>query len=87
MKENVKNVSERSSIEKRENMRWNSVNSRKIMSLWIIYVLYCWQYIFNNHFKHFDFIEWFDLNSNPKSLFERLSISDFLVDCLMCIRI
>ena len=39
------------------------------------------------HFKHFDFIEWFDLNSNPKSLFERLSISDFLVDCLMCIRI
>ena len=22
------------------------------------------------HFKHFDFIEWFNLNSNPKSLFE-----------------
>ena len=50
MKENVKNVSERSSIEKRENMRWNSVNSKKITSLWIIYVLYCWQYIFNNPF-------------------------------------
>ena len=32
------------------------------------------------HFKHFDFIEWFDLNSNPKSLFERSPISDFLVD-------
>ena len=39
------------------------------------------------HFKHFGFIEWFDLNSNHKSFFERLSISDFLVDCLMCIRI
>ena len=50
MKENVKNISERSSIEKRENMRWNSVNSKKITSLWIIYVLYCWQYIFNNPF-------------------------------------
>ena len=39
------------------------------------------------HFKHFDFIEWFDLNSNPKSLFERLSISHFSVDCLMRTRI
>ena len=39
------------------------------------------------HFKHFDFIEWFDLNSNPKTLFERLSISDFSVDCLMRTRI
>ena len=32
------------------------------------------------HFKHFDFIEWFNLNSNLKSLFERSSINDFLVD-------
>ena len=39
------------------------------------------------HFKHFDFTEWFDLNSNPKGLFKRLSIIDFLVDCLMGIRI
>ena len=31
------------------------------------------------HFKHFETIEWFELNSNPKSLFERTSISDFLV--------
>ena len=45
MKENVRNVSE-----KQENMRLNSVNSRKIMSLWIIYSQYCWQYIFNNPF-------------------------------------
>ena len=51
------------------------------------------------HFKHFDFIEWFDLNSNPKGLFKRLSISDFLdlliliilqsrlfsiINCLLC---
>ena len=28
-------------------------------------------------FKYFDFIEWFDLNSSPQSLFERSSISDF----------
>ena len=33
MKENVRNVSERSSAEKQENMRLNSVNSRKITSL------------------------------------------------------
>ena len=33
---------------------------------------------------HCVFIELFDLNSNPQSLFERSSISDFLVDCLMC---
>ena len=39
------------------------------------------------HFKHIHFIEWFDLNSNPKSLFEKLSVSRFLVDCLLCIRI
>ena len=39
------------------------------------------------HFKDLDFIEWFDLNYSPKNLFERLSISDFLVDFLMCIRI
>ena len=32
MKENVKNVSE-----KQENMKLNSVNSKKITSLWIIY--------------------------------------------------
>ena len=32
------------------------------------------------HFKRFDFIEWFDLNSNSSNLFERSSISDFLVD-------
>ena len=31
--------------------------------------------------------EWFALNSNPKSLFEKLSISDFLVDFLMYIGI
>ena len=34
MKENVRNVSE-----KQENMRSNSVNSRKITSLWIIYAI------------------------------------------------
>ena len=33
MKENVKNVSERSSAEKQENMRLNRVNSKKITSL------------------------------------------------------
>ena len=36
------------------------------------------------YFKHFDFIEWFDLkNSNSNSLFERFSIKDFLVDSLV----
>ena len=33
MKENVRNVSERSSAKKQENMRLNSMNSRKITSL------------------------------------------------------
>ena len=33
LKKNVKNVSERCSTEKQENMRLNSVNSRKITSL------------------------------------------------------
>ena len=41
------------------------------------------------HFKHFDFIEWFDLNSNPSNLFKRSWISDFLVDfwcvCVSCL--
>ena len=32
------------------------------------------------HFKQLDFIEWFDLNSDSKSLFERSSINDFLAD-------
>ena len=32
------------------------------------------------YFKHFDFIEQFGLNSNTKSLFERSSIIDFLVN-------
>ena len=36
------------------------------------------------HFKHFDFIEWFNLNSNPKSLFEISLINDFSVDFLVC---
>ena len=31
-------------------------------------------------YKHFDFIDWFDLNSNSNSLFEIMSINDFLVD-------
>ena len=39
------------------------------------------------HFKHFVFIEWFDLNSDSSSLFERPSIRDFLFDFLMCLRI
>ena len=33
--------------------------------------------------KHFDFIGWFDLNSNFNSLFEVLSIKEFLVDSIM----
>ena len=37
------------------------------------------------HFKHFDFIEWFDLNFGSSNLFQRSSISDFLVDFLMCL--
>ena len=43
----------------------------------VFHVLYCWQYFLTTHFKHFDFIEWFDLNSNFRILFERSSISDF----------
>ena len=34
-------------------------------------------------FKHFAFIEIFDLNSNPNSVFKRSSIKDFLVDFLV----
>ena len=36
------------------------------------------------HFKHFDFIESFDLNSNSSNFFERSSISNFLVDSSVC---
>ena len=32
------------------------------------------------HFKQSDFIEWFELNYDSSNLFERLSISSFLVD-------
>ena len=35
------------------------------------------------NFKHFDFIEWFDLSSSSHSLFETLSINGFLFDLLM----
>ena len=35
------------------------------------------------YFKHFVFIELFDLNSNPNSLFERSSITDVLIDFLV----
>ena len=38
---------------------------------------------FTIHFKHSDFIEKFDLNSNPSSLFERSSIGHFLVSSLV----
>ena len=61
MKENVKNVS--------ENIRLNSVNSKKIMP-YIIGITFL-----TSHFKHFDFIEWSDLNSNTKNIFERSSIN------------
>ena len=36
-------------------------------------------------FKHFDFIERFDLNSISSNRFERSSISKFLADFLMCL--
>ena len=39
------------------------------------------------HFKNFDFIELFDLNPNSNNLFERSSISDFLVDLILCVHI
>ena len=35
------------------------------------------------YFKHFVFIELFDLNSNPNSLFERSSVTDVLIDFLV----
>ena len=35
--------------------------------------------------KAFDFIEWFNSNSNSKSFFEILSVNDFLDDFLMCL--
>ena len=70
MKENVKNVS--------ENMRLNGVNSKKIM-LYIIGITFL-----TSHFKHFNFIEWSDLNSNPKNIFERSSINEFVVDFSRC---
>ena len=46
--------------------------------LWVVFFL-------TIHFKHFDFIEWFDLNFNCSNFFERSSTSDFLVDFLMCL--
>ena len=50
---------------------------------------FCLFYIVDNivliiNFKHFDFSEWFFSNSNSNGFFERSSINDFLVDCLMC---
>ena len=36
-------------------------------------------------FNAFVIIEWFDLNSDSNSLFEILSIKDFLVDFLICL--
>ena len=44
-------------------------------------------HIIDSKFLTINFLEWFDLNSNPKSLFERLSISGCLIDYLMCISI
>ena len=38
---------------------------------------------FNNKIKHFDFIEWFDLNYRFNSIFENLSIKDFLANFLV----
>ena len=37
------------------------------------------------NFKHFDFIEWFDLNSSSNSLFEILRFNKFLVDFSICL--
>ena len=42
-----------------------------------------WQHFLTIHFKHFVFIEWFDLNSNSKSLFEISSIKYLFYDCWM----
>ena len=36
------------------------------------------------YFKHFDFFEWFDLNSNPSNLFEISLTSDFFVEFSVC---
>ena len=37
---------------------------------------------FRIYFKHFEFIESFDLDSNSNNLFEKSSTSNFLVDLL-----
>ena len=37
------------------------------------------------NFKHFDFIELFDLSSSSNSFYEILSIKNFLVDFSMCL--
>ena len=77
MKGNVRNVSEYSSAENQESMRLNSLNS-KTFKKWVMFMSYIVGSTFLTiRFKYFDFIEWFDLNSSPQSLFERLSISDF----------
>ena len=81
MKENVRSV-----IEKQENMRLDSANSIKITSLRIMSYVVGSTFL-TIHFKPFDFIEWFDLSSNPKSFFERSSVTNFLVDYIMCIHI
>ena len=47
----------------------------------------CIFHVLTTHFKHFDLTEGFDLNSNSSYLFERSSISDVLVDLIMCMYI
>ena len=46
------------------------------------YVKFCERY-----FIAFDFITLSNLNPNPNNLFEILSITAFLDDCLMCLNI
>ena len=45
-----------------------------------IFLLQIRQYLLTTYFKHFVFIELFDLNSNLNNLFESSSIKHFLVD-------
>ena len=63
-----------------------TIRCSRLFYFWLLFMFYNVGSIFlTTHFKHFDFIEWFDLNSSSNSLFEILPIKDFLDDFLMCL--
>ena len=60
---------------------WTVIISGFIFFFTILYIV--GNIFLTINFKHFDFIKWFDLNSNSKSLCETLSVKDFLANFLL----